>query len=67
MPKIPARYGLNVHVNKFAEVIIAQEQAMGEEQAVIVNVDDVPRLIEFLQSAAQDARELINAGEAEEL
>jgi|GEM_PF-3242868 len=54
MGKIEPREGVEVYVSVKCNVIIKQETSFGENM-IIIHPDDVPKVIEFLQEALQQA------------
>lgn len=53
--RLEPRPGLEVFVNQSGSITIAQIEHPQEKNLVVVHPDDVPRLIEMLQTAREDA------------
>jgi len=63
--RIEARPGLEIFVNKGGNISIKQIDREGED-LVVVHPDDVPRLIELLRQAQEEALNFEVLEEAEE-
>ena len=67
--KIEKRDGLEIYAGDTGLVVLKQEDGLGrDESGIFIHPDDVPRVIEYLTSTAENAREIREdiAKEAEE-
>ena len=57
--KIEPREGVEVYVGRNGDVCIKQDSMSQEEIIVMLHHEDVPKLIEHLESARQDALDFV--------
>lgn len=68
---IQTRYGLSVYPNPYGQIVIKQESPMSDEdEIVIIDTADVPKIVRWLQELVPEAEsigEAYAAGEDTEL